>query len=226
MIREHAVTQGSDEWFAARCGLLTASEIKLIMTPTLKVASNDKERGHLYELLAQRLTGNVEPSFQSEDMLRGYDDEHTARALYHENVAPVREVGFITNDRWGFTLGYSPDGLVGADGLIEIKSRRQKLHFQTIVEDVARDAVPSEHMLQVQAGLLISGRAWCDVISYSNGLPMAIVRAFPDPTIQAAIVEAATAFEARLAARRDDYLAALLEARTIETTRIAREMYA
>lgn len=226
MIREHAVTQGSDEWFAARCGLLTASEMKLIMTPTLKIASNDKERAHLFELLAQRLTGNVEPSFQGEDMLRGYDDEHVARELYHKHVAPVREVGFITNDRWGFTLGYSPDGLVGADGLIEIKSRKQKLHFQTVVEDVARNAVPSEHVLQVQAALLISGRAWCDFISYSNGLPMTIVRALPDPDVQAAIVEAATSFEARLAARRDDYLAALLNARTIQTERVVREMYA
>ncbi len=64
--------QGSDEWKSARCGLLTASEMKLIITPTtLKIASNDKERAHLYELLAQRITRYVEPSYISDDMLRG-----------------------------------------------------------------------------------------------------------------------------------------------------------
>ena len=63
--------QGSDEWFAARCGLLTASEMHLIITPSLKAASNEKERMHLYELLAQRITRYVEPSYIGDNMLRG-----------------------------------------------------------------------------------------------------------------------------------------------------------
>src|SRR3546814_6407235 len=67
--------QGSEEWLQARCGLLTASEMKLIVTPTLKAANNDKTRTHLYELLAQRVTGYVEPHYISDDMLRGMDDE-------------------------------------------------------------------------------------------------------------------------------------------------------
>ena len=67
--------QGSEEWSAARCGLLTASEMKLIVTPTLKAASNDKERGHLYELLAQRITRYVEPRYVTDDMLRGQNDD-------------------------------------------------------------------------------------------------------------------------------------------------------
>lgn len=73
------MVQGSEEWLTARCGLLTASEIKLIVTPTLKIASNDKERAHLYELLAQRITGYVEPRYISDDMLRGKEDEIAAR---------------------------------------------------------------------------------------------------------------------------------------------------
>lgn len=228
MKRELDITQGSDEWFAARCGLLTASEMKLIVTPaTLKAASNEKERAHLYELLAQRTTKYVEPSYIGEDMLRGYDDEDTARQLYAKSFAPkdgVREMGFITNDKWGFTLGYSPDGLVGADGQIEIKSRKQKLHFQTIIEDVANGAIPAEHMLQVQTGLLVSERAWCDFISYSNGLPMIVVRAFPAPEIQEAILNAAFAFEARLKERAADYRAALARSRHLNTERVAREL--
>ena len=218
-IKIHDVTQGSDEWFAARCGLLTASEMKLILTPTLKMASNEKERTHLYELLAQRITRYVEPGYIGDDMLRGYDDEDSARLLYKQKVAPVTEVGFITNDKWGFTLGYSPDGLVGEDGTIEVKSRKQKLHVQTMVEDVAAGVVPSEHVLQVQTGLLVSERLWCDFISYSNGLPMPIVRAAAMPDVQERILEAAAAFEKRLEERREQYLEALKSVRCFATTR-------
>ncbi|MBX9594317.1 MAG: hypothetical protein K2X46_08145, partial [Roseomonas sp.] len=97
--------QGSDEWLAARCGLLTASEMKLIVTEkTLKPAANDKERAHLFELLAQRITRHVEPHYVGDDQLRGREDEVEARILYAERYAPVQEVGFITNDRWGFVM--------------------------------------------------------------------------------------------------------------------------
>lgn len=219
--------QGSDEWFAARCGLLTASEMHLIITPSLKAASNEKERMHLYELLAQRITRYVEPSYVGDNMLRGWEDEIKARELYAETYAKVQTVGFITNDRFGFTLGYSPDALVGDDGLIEAKSRRQKLQIQTIVENVATDTIPAEHMIQVQTGLLVSERQWCDFISYSGGLPMATVRVFPDPEYQEAILAAATAFEARLAQKLAVYRATLAsEARLIPTERtIYQEMY-
>ena len=71
--------QGSDEWLAARCGLLTASEMKLILTPTLKIAANDKTRAHVYEIAAQRITRYVEPTYIGDDMLRGQEDEIIAR---------------------------------------------------------------------------------------------------------------------------------------------------
>src|ERR1019366_5022355 len=118
--------QGSDAWLAARCGMLTASEMKHIVTPTLKVASNEKERSHLYELLSQRITGYVGPSYISDDMLRGMDEEIEAKKLYSHNYEETTDCGMVTNDQWGFTLGYSPDALVGEDGLIECKSRCQK----------------------------------------------------------------------------------------------------
>src|SRR6185503_2135159 len=121
-IRYHPeLIQGSDEWLAARCGMLTASEMKLIITPSLKAASNDKERSHLFELMAQRVTGYVEPAYVSDDMLRGMADEVEARILYAKHYAPVTDMGFITNDRWGFTIGCSPDGLIGNDGMLECK---------------------------------------------------------------------------------------------------------
>ena len=197
----HDIAQGSEEWNALRLGILTASEMKLIMTPTLKPARNDKERAHLYELLAQRVTGYTEPSYISDDMLRGHEDEINARLTYAENFETVQECGFITNDDRGFVLGYSPDGLVGDDGLIECKSRRQKFQMQTILAD----AVPDEYMLQCQTGLLISGREWLDFISYCGGMPMFVKRVYPDAGIQEAIIAAATQFESRILEARSVY---------------------
>lgn len=188
--------QGSDEWLAARCGMITGGSMDLILTPTLKIAANEKERQHLYELTAQRITQYVEPSYIGDDMLRGLEDEIYARALYAEKYAPITEVGMVTNDRFGFVLGFSPDGLVGDDGLIECKSRRQKYQTQTII----LDEVPTEYMLQIQAAILISERKWCDFISWSGGMPMYVKRVYPDPVMQTAIREAATAFEMRIRA--------------------------
>ena len=211
------LVQGSDEWLAARCGLLTASEMKLILTPgTLKQASNDKERAHLFELLAQRITRYVEPHFVTDDMLRGHEDEVEAKRIYADNYAAVdSSVGFITNDKWGFTLGYSPDGLVGDAGAIECKSRRQKYQVQTLIENTLNGTIPGEYMLQIQTGMLVAERAWCDFISYSGGLPMTTIRVWPDAKIQQAIVEAAGAFEARLVEK----LAAFKQASLAESGR-------
>lgn len=201
------VLQGTDEWFALRRGILTASEMKLIITPTLKVAANDKSSAHVYEIAAQRITEYVEPCYVSDDMLRGQNDEIDARTLYSANYAPVEEMGFITNDSFGFTIGYSPDGLVGKDGAIECKSRRQKYQIQTLVECVEAGTIPAEYMIQIQTGLLVTGREWCDFITYCGGLEMAVVRVLPDAAIQAAIIAAATAFEAKVQEVVDKYRA-------------------
>lgn len=219
--------QGSEEWHAARCGLLTASEIKLILTPTLKIADNVKTRAHLWELAAQRISRYVEPSYIGDDMLRGWEDEITARKLYAEHFAPVEEVGFVTNDKWGFTLGYSPDGLAGDDGQIECKSRRQKFQIQTIVEHYESGAIPEDYQMQVQTGLLVTGRKWCDLVSYSGGLPMVTMRVEADRTIQDAIIDAASKFEARINEVVADYHAALESDPTLIPTerRIEQEMF-
>lgn len=222
MAHHPELIQGSDEWLAARRGHLTASEMNLIVTPTLKPASNDKERTHLFELLAQRITGYVEPHYVSDDMLRGQEDEYYARQAYTENYAPVETVGFITNDKWGFTLGYSPDGLVGDDGLIECKSRRQKFQVQTLADD----EVPADYMIQLQTGLLVSERQWIDFISYSGGLPMFVKRVEPIPEYHEAIIAAATAFEARIGDKWLAYEATLASRKLIPTERrVEQEMH-
>lgn len=225
MIRYHNdIEQGSDEWLALRCGILTASEMRLILTQTLKVASNDKERAHLFELLAQRITRHTEPQYVSDDMLRGHEDEIEARIRYAEHYAPVTECGFVTRDMGGYVIGYSPDGLVGDDGLIECKSRRQKYQVETILAD----EVPAEYMLQIQTGLLVTDRDWLDFVSYSAGLPMFIKRVWPDAAIQDAIIATSHQFEQRLQAAVAKY-ERMLQAMPvlIETERtIEQEIYA
>jgi hypothetical protein len=195
--------QTTDEWHAARCGVLTASEMKNIITPAkLQYANNDKEKAHLYEIAAQRITKFVEPHYISDDMMRGKDDELDAKNYYEERYSKVLDCGFITNDQWDFLLGYSPDGLVGEDGLIEIKSRRQKGHVETILAG----AMPADYLIQVQTGLLVSERKWCDFISFCGGLPMLTIRIFPDLTVQSAIIAAATTFHLKLNSMLASYM--------------------
>ncbi len=215
--------QGTPEWFDARRALLTASEMSRIITPTLKVANNDKTRAHVWELAAQRISKYTEPTFVGDDMMRGWDDEIDARNAYSKHIAIVRTVGFMTNDEWGFTIGYSPDGLVGEDGLIECKGRRQRFQIEAIVTN----QVPDENVLQIQTGLLVSGRKWLDYVSYSGGLPMWIIRVYPDEVVHAAILEAAAEFYAKVDQTEVAYRQALINAPLIIETerRIQEEMY-
>ena len=218
--------QGGDEWKLARCGLITASEVKLLLTPTLKQANNDKSRQHLWELAAQRISQYVEPTYIGDEMLRGHEEEFHARQTYAEHFAPIEECGFVTNDEWGFTIGCSPDGLVGDDGMIECKSRRQKYQIQTIVENWRADTVPDDYILQVQTGLIVTGRKWCDLISYSGGLPMMPMRVERLPEYEAAIIEACTNAEAKIAEIMTDYFAAVEARKLIPTERrIEEEMF-
>jgi predicted phage-related endonuclease len=195
MITYHyGIEQGTPEWHDMRRGVLTSTAIRTLITPTGKLADNDKTRAHVYEVAAQRITGRTEDGFQSFDMMRGHVEEILARDLYSQHYNPVTQCGFITNDSLGFAVGYSPDGLVGDDGLIEIKSAKAKIQVQRIVDG----DIPTEHMAQVQTGLWVTGRKWCDFISYSNGMEMMVVRVNADPDYHALIEQAAQAFEAKV----------------------------
>jgi putative phage-type endonuclease len=189
------IEQGSDEWHAIRRGVITASAIAKLLTGTGKPANNDTSRAQLYQLLAERITGESEASFYNDDMARGHLLEPFARDLYAANYAPVRECGFISRQLSGVVIGYSPDGLVGDDGLIEIKSPRQKTHLKSLLTN----QVPGEYIPQVQTGLAVSGRAWCDFTSYAPGLPLFVRRVERDEQVIAQIIAAAQAAEEQLA---------------------------
>lgn len=187
------LVQGSEDWLAARRGIVTASVVGQLVTPkTIKPAANDVSRALTMTLVAERITGWTDPVYVSDDMLRGTMDEPIARDLYSREYAPVTEVGFmVLEDDAGFQIGYSPDGLVGDDGLIEVKSRRPKKHLATILAGEP----PIENVAQMQCGLLVSGREWCDYLSYCGGMPMWRHRVFPDERWFAAIKEAVHTFE-------------------------------
>lgn len=199
--------QGSHEWLQARCGLLTASVIGQLITPkTVKVADNDTSRGLVAALAAERVTQHVEETHQSWAMLRGTLDEPFAREAYaKQQGVQVDEVGFMVRDYGDYRIGYSPDGLVGDSGLIEIKSRDQKIQLQTIIGD----EVPTSNMAQLQVGLMVSGRDWIDYVSYCGGMPLYIKRVTPDPRWQEALTEAATLFEQAVMRITADYAAAV-----------------
>ncbi len=195
MIKYHYdIEQGTPGWHELRRGTLTSTAIKTLITPTGKLADNDKTRAHVYEVAAQRITGRTEDTYLSFDMMRGHTEEILARELYARHYAPVTECGFITNDKLGFLVGYSPDGLVGEDGLIECKSAKAKIQVQRILDM----EIPTEHIAQVQTGLWVTGREWCDFTSYSNGMAMQVVRVNADPAYHTLIEAAAQAFEAKV----------------------------
>jgi hypothetical protein len=187
------VLQRSDEWYDLRRGIITASTVgQLVTAKTIKVAANDHSRALTKQLVAERITGLTDETYQSFDMLRGTIDEPLARETYAKFYdVPVTEIGFMIRDFDGYSIGYSPDGLVGSVGLIEAKSRKAKEQVGTVVEG----EVPAENMAQIQGGLLVSEREWCDYLSYCGGMPMWIKRVFPDPLWFAAIREAAQTFE-------------------------------
>lgn len=178
------IDQGSPAWHEVRRGVFTASNLKNLITPS-ELKPSKSRRPYLLDLLSQRITKYVEPSFINDDMERGYDAEEKARTVYADAYdEPIERIGFITNDALGFLFGYSPDfGLVSGVGGGEVKGPRAKGHLETILAN----AVPVEHGLQLQGGLFASGWSFIDFISFHEGLPMFTLRVYPDPVMQEAI---------------------------------------
>ena len=178
----YEVEQCTEEWFRLRLGKITASTAKQLLTPTFKIAKNDNVRSIIYQLASERITNRIERTATSYHMERGNIEEVFARDLYSEKYATVKECGFIENG----LLGYSPDGLVGDDGLIEIKSRMPKYQVQTIVEG----KMPSEYMIQCQIGLMATERKWIDFVQYSNGMELFLERITRDDHLFSLLDEA------------------------------------
>lgn len=202
MITIHNVEQGTKEWLALRAGLITSCVMKHFVTATLKIANNDKTRKIHYKLASERITGYLENGFSGNDMERGTFEEPLARDLYNEDKdIKAVEYGFITNIIEGVKVGYSPDGLVGSDGLIEIKSAKQSIQVERIVSG----CVPPEHLPQIHFGILVSERKWCDFVGYSNGMEQIELRLKKDEEIQEILKQAIVINENKIQSIVDQY---------------------
>jgi putative phage-type endonuclease len=200
------VDQGSPEWHTLRRGIVTASVVGKLITPTLKVADNDTSRGLTATLVAERITGFTEDTPMNADMWRGVDSEPIARDIYSGLHQQAVETGFMLRKEQGWQLGYSPDGLIADDGLLEIKAPRQKTHLITILSGVH---VPAHYMAQCQAGLLVSGRKWLDFVSYCGGMPLWVSRVYPNHDWFEVIEAACRRFEETAAEMVDRYTGAV-----------------
>lgn len=168
-----------------------AAERAKTAPPVIEVARNETSRGVTATLVAERITGQTEETAMTPDMWRGVEREPYARDLYSGHYHHAEQIGFMVRTEDDWELGYSPDGLVGVDGLIEIKCPRAKQHLNTILAD----AVPSQYVAQLQAGLLVSGRQWIDYVSYHPGMPLFVKRVTADPAWFEAITAACIQFE-------------------------------
>lgn len=160
------MTQGSDEWFAARLGKVTASRIADLMART-KTGWGAGRANYMAELLCERLTGQTAERFTNAAMQWGTDTEPQARAAYEFLTGnTVTEVGFADHPRIAMS-GASPDGLVGADGLVEIKCPNSATHIETLLSET----VPGKYRMQMLWQMACTGRAWCDFVSFDPRLP-------------------------------------------------------
>ena len=186
--------QGTSEWFAARLGIPTASEFATVLAKGRGGGESVTRRKYLLTLAAQRLTGEVVQTWAgNEHTERGHAMEDDARRLYaFQNDADPQLVGFMRRGE----AGASPDSLVGDNGLIEIKSKLPHLHLDVI----ERDRLPPEHVAQVQGQLWISGRDWCDFVSYWPKLPIFIKRVERDEEYIKALAQAVADFNGEVEA--------------------------
>lgn len=174
IILEHE--QRTEAWQQAKIGVPSASEFNKIITSTGKPSTQRNK--YMLELAGERLGGIIEETYQSFAMIRGTELEGEARKLYELAHEPVQQTGFCLSDckRYGF----SPDGLIGVDGGLEIKCPTIGVHVSYMIEN----DVPTDYYCQVQGALLVSGRKWWDFWSYYPGLNPVHVREAPDENFQ------------------------------------------
>jgi len=175
MIEVFDCPQNSDEWYQCRLGLPTASMFDAVLAKGKSGGESLTRTRYLRTLAAEIITGQPGEQFTTPAMERGKVMEAEARALYafaHE-VEPEL-VGFIRNG----DKGCSPDALIDASGMLEIKTRRGDLMIETLL----RDEMPSEHKPQVQGALWVAEREWIDFVAFWPGLPLFVKRQYRDET--------------------------------------------
>ena len=174
--------QRTEEWHEARLGKVTASRLADVLA-TIKTGEAAARANYRIELVAERLTGLRSPGFTSTAMQWGIDYERAAVAAYElETGRIVSDVGFVVHPEIADS-GASPDGLVGDDGLIEIKCPETKTHVHTLLHK----KVPAQYMPQIQWQMACTGRSWVDFVSFDPRLPehlmLAIIKVERDQSL-------------------------------------------
>jgi len=199
--------QGSDEWMAFRAGKISASRVADLMKKT-KTGWSTSRANMITKLAIERLTGSVDDGYSNAAMQRGIEMEPEARNAYSfEYGVAVAEVGCVTHPEWDFVT-CSPDGLVGDEGLMEVKCpTAQAKHYEAL----QTGAHAQEYKWQLHHQMLVTGRQWVDAVSYDprfpEGLQMAVKRVFVDAEIaeelKTAIIECNAAIDERVNAMRE-----------------------
>jgi putative phage-type endonuclease len=173
--------QRSEEWFQARLGKVTASRVADVLAK-IKSGESASRRNYKIQLVSERLTGERQESYINQAMQDGIDREVFARDRYIQQFGEVEEVGFIKHPT--LEAGASPDGMVGDDGILEIKCPMGSTHTETLMTQ----DVPSRYVPQIQFQLLVTGRKWCDFVSYNPMFPehlqVFVKRVEADPVYQ------------------------------------------
>jgi putative phage-type endonuclease len=180
--------QGTEEWFTIRIGKVTASRVADVIAKT-KTGYSASRDNYMAQLVCERLTGQKGESFTNAAMQHGTDTEPLARAAYEAlKDVLVDEVGFVPHPTIDMA-GASPDGLVGDDGLIEIKCPNTATHIETLLSQ----SVPGKYNTQMQFQMACTGRQWCDFVSFDNRLPdelQLFVRRVPRDEVFIRLIEA------------------------------------
>ena len=180
--------QGSDEWFAIRIGKVTASRVADIIAKTKSGYSTSRDN-YMAQLVCERLTNQKGESFTNAAMQHGTETEPLARAAYEAlKDVLVDEVGFVPHPSIKMA-GASPDGLVGDDGLLEIKCPNTATHIDTLLSE----SVPTKYFTQMQFQMACTGREWCDFVSFDNRLPEELqlfVKRVPRDDVYIRLIEA------------------------------------
>jgi putative phage-type endonuclease len=173
--------QRSEEWFQARLGKVTASRVADVLAK-IKSGESASRRNYKIQLVSERLTGEKQETYINQAMQDGIDREFYAREKYVQQFGEVEEVGFVKHPT--LEAGASPDGMVGDDGIIEIKCPMGSTHTETLMTQ----DVPSRYVPQIQFQLLVTGRKWCDFVSYNPMFPehlqVFVKRVEADPVYQ------------------------------------------
>ena len=178
--RIEAVQQGSEAWHQMRLGKVTASRVADLLAKT-KTGPSASRGNYLIELALQRVTKTIEESYTNAAMEWGTQTEPQARVAYEVKTGNfVDQVAFIDHPTIaGF--GCSPDGIVAADGLIEIKCPNSATHWSYIKVNEP----PNKYFIQMQAQMAVTGAKWCDFVSFDPRMPersqLLVVRVMRDP---------------------------------------------